>query len=84
MATLDQLLTALQTVVDPNTGKDFVTTKAVKNLTVTDGDVAFDVVLGYPALSQIPALRKALIAAAKTAPGEIGRASCRERVSSPV
>ena len=75
MATLDQLLTALQTVVDPNTGKDFVTTKAVKNLTVTDGDVAFDVVLGYPALSQIPALRKALIAAAKTAPG-VDNVSC--------
>ena len=72
---LDTILTALQTVVDPNTGKDFVTTKAVKNLTVTDGDVAFDVVLGYPAASQIAGLRKALIAAAKTAPG-VDNVSC--------
>ncbi len=75
MATLDQLLTALQTVTDPNTGKDFVSTKAVKNLTVLEGDVAFDVVLGYPAASQIPALRKALIAAAKTVAG-VDNVSC--------
>jgi ATP-binding protein involved in chromosome partitioning len=69
MATPDQLLQALQTVVDPNTGTDFVTTKALKNLQVSGGDVAFDVELGYPAKSQIPALRRALIAAAKGVAG---------------
>ena len=69
MATPDQLLQALQTVIDPNTGKDFVTTKVLKNLQVTGGDVAFDVELGYPAKSQIPALRRALIAAAKGVAG---------------
>jgi ATP-binding protein involved in chromosome partitioning len=63
------LLAALQAVTDPNTGKDFVTTKALKNLQVQDGDVSFDVVLGYPAKSQLPALRKALIAAAKGVAG---------------
>jgi ATP-binding protein involved in chromosome partitioning len=63
------LLTALQAVVDPNTGKDFVTTKALKNLQVNDGDVSFDVELGYPAKSQIPGFRKALIAAARTVAG---------------
>jgi ATP-binding protein involved in chromosome partitioning len=68
-ATTDQLLQALSAVVDPNTGKDFVSTKAVKNLQVTGGDVAFDVELGYPAKSQIPALRTALIAAAKGVAG---------------
>jgi ATP-binding protein involved in chromosome partitioning len=57
---------ALQAVVDPNTGKDFVTTKALKNLSVSDNDVSFDVELGYPAKSQIPGFRKALIAAAKS------------------
>ena len=65
MATPEQLLQALQTVVDPNTGKDFVSTKQLKNLTVEGGSVSFDVELGYPAKSQIPALRQALIAAAK-------------------
>ena len=63
------LLQALQTVVDPNTGKDFVTTKALKNFQVNDGDVSFDVELGYPAKSQLPGFRKALIAAARTVAG---------------
>ncbi len=69
MATSEQLLAALQTVIDPNTGQDFVSTKALKNLQVTDGDVSFDVVLGYPAKSQMPALRKALVLAAKGVAG---------------
>ena len=69
MPTPDQLLQALQTVIDPNTGKDFVSTKALKNLQVTGGEVSFDVELGYPAKSQFPALRSALVAAAKTVPG---------------
>ncbi len=63
------LLDALQTVIDPNTGKDFVSTKALKNLQAADGDVSFDVEMGYPARSQTPALRRALIAAARTVPG---------------
>ncbi len=69
MATQEQLLQALTAVVDPNTGKDFVSTRALKNLQVNDGDVAFDVELGYPAKSQFPGLRKSLIAAAKGVPG---------------
>ena len=69
MPTQDQLLAALATVLDPNTGKDFVSSKSVKNLQVTGDDVAFDVELGYPAKSQIPAIRKSLIAAAKAVPG---------------
>jgi ATP-binding protein involved in chromosome partitioning len=60
---------ALKSVVDPNTGKDFVSTRQLKNLKVEGGDVSFDVELGYPARSQIPALRKALIAAVRTLPG---------------
>jgi ATP-binding protein involved in chromosome partitioning len=63
------LLEALKGVTDPNTGKDFVSTKQLKNLKVEGGDVSFDVELGYPAKSQIPALRKALIAAARSVPG---------------
>ena len=67
--TVQVILDAIKSVIDPNTGKDFVSTKAVKNLTVSDGDVAFDVELGYPAKSQIAGLRKALIAAAKGVTG---------------
>ena len=69
MSTPEQLQKALESVIDPNTGKDFVSTKALKNLVVDGGNVAFDVELGYPAKSQIPGLRKSLIAAAKTVAG---------------
>ncbi|MGE8686157.1 MAG: iron-sulfur cluster carrier protein ApbC [Achromobacter sp.] len=70
MVASDTLLKALQTCLDPNTRKDFVSARAVKNLEISpDGDVSFDVELGYPAKSQIPALRRALIAAAKAVPG---------------
>jgi len=70
MALTEQALqAALQTVIDPNTGKDFVSTKILKNLHIDGNDVSFDVVLGYPAKSQIAALRKDLMAAAKTVAG---------------
>ena len=59
------LLEALKVVIDPNTGKDFVSSKAIKNVSITGGDVAFDVELGYPAKSQFAGFRKALVAAAK-------------------
>ena len=68
------LLDALQGVIDPNTGKDFVSSKALKNLQFSDADVAFDIELGYPAKSQLAALRDALIAAARSVPG-IGNVS---------
>ncbi len=63
------LLDALRTVVDPNTGKDFVAGRQVKNLRVDGGDVAFEVELGYPAKSQIDALRRALVAASRGVAG---------------
>ena len=63
------LLEAFKSIVDPNTGKDFVSTKQLKNLRIDACDVAFDVELGYPAKSQIPGFRKALIAAARGVAG---------------
>ena len=70
MAITEQaVLDALKSVVDPNTGRDFVSSKSIKNLSLSDADVAFDVELGYPAKSQIPGFRKALVAAAKGVPG---------------
>ena len=63
------LLDALKAVVDPNTGKDLVSTRQVKNLKIDGGDVSFDVELGYPAKSQHAALRKSLIAAARGVAG---------------
>jgi ATP-binding protein involved in chromosome partitioning len=63
------LLEALKGVVDPNTGKDFVSTKQLKNLRIDGGDVSFDAELGYPAASQMASLRSALIGAARKLPG---------------
>ena len=63
------LMDALSSVIDPNTGRDFVSSKSIKNLNIIDSDVAFEVELGYPAKSQIPGFRSALIAAAKSVPG---------------
>jgi len=63
------MLAALASVVDPNTGKDLVAAKCIRNLRIEGGDVTFDVELGYPAKSQHAALRSALLAAARTVPG---------------
>ena len=63
------LMAALGTVQDPGTGKDFVSARAVRNLRIDGGAVAFDVELGYPAKSQESALRSFLEAAARTVEG---------------
>ena len=52
MALSEQDVTnALQTVVDPLTGQDFVSSKSVKTLRIDGGAVTLEVVLGYPAKS---------------------------------
>ncbi len=48
----------LKTLIDPNTGKDFVTGKSVKRIAAADGEVQVDIELGYPAASQIGIVQK--------------------------
>ena len=67
--TPEGLMDALKAVADPNTGKEFAASRSLKNLQIAEGDVSFDLELGYPAKSQHAAIRKALVAAAKTVPG---------------
>ena len=70
MALSEQTITAaIQTVVDSHTGRDFVSTRQLKNLLVKGGDVSFEVELGYPARSQEAALRATLEAAVRTVEG---------------
>ena len=70
MAVTEQgLLAALSSVLDPHTGKDYVSSRALRNLQISGGDVAFDVELGYPAKSLVPELRRLLVAAAKGVAG---------------
>jgi len=68
------LLEALKSVIDPNTGRDFVASRAVKGLRIDGGDIAFGIELGYPGNSQHAALREALVAAARSVPG-VGQVS---------
>ena len=51
---------ALKQVLDPNTGKDFVAGRSIRNLAVEGGTVRFDVELGYPAKSQHDPIRALL------------------------
>ena len=70
MAVTEQtLMAALKGVVDPNTGVDFVSSRAIRNLSINQGDVSFDLELGYPTNSSIPGFRKDLIAAARGVAG---------------
>ncbi|MCW7538687.1 iron-sulfur cluster carrier protein ApbC [Aquabacterium sp. A7-Y] len=70
MSLTPQALTeALQRVSDPNTGRDFVSTKALRHLQIDGGRVSFEVELGYPARSQEAALRERLAEAARSVPG---------------
>jgi ATP-binding protein involved in chromosome partitioning len=64
-----QVETALKEIVDPNTGKDFVTTKSAKNIKVEGDDIAVDIVLGYPAKSQIDGIRRQVIQTLRNIPG---------------
>jgi ATP-binding protein involved in chromosome partitioning len=66
---VDAIKAALSQVVDPNTGKDLVSSRSAKNIHLEGGDVALDVELGYPAKSQIDMIRKSVIAAVRAVEG---------------
>src|SRR4026209_2127417 len=56
---------ALQQLVDPNTGKDFVATRSVRNIKVAGDDVSLDIELGYPGKSQLEPIRREVVQALK-------------------
>ena len=60
---------ALKQVIDPNTGKDFVAGRSIRNLSVQGGEVRFDVELGSPAKSQHEPIRALLSEAVAKLPG---------------
>ncbi len=62
----------LATVIDPVTGRDLASTKAVRKVAVSGADVSVDLALGYPARSQHEALRTAVTDAVRQVPG-VGR-----------
>jgi ATP-binding protein involved in chromosome partitioning len=67
--TVQDVSSALQAIVDPNTGKDLVAGKSARNIRVDGGDVAVDVELGYPARTQVDPIRRQVVAALRGLPG---------------
>jgi ATP-binding protein involved in chromosome partitioning len=65
--TVESANEALKKVVDPNTGKDLVSSRSARNVRINGADVSVDVELGYPAASQIELIRRMVIDALKGA-----------------
>jgi ATP-binding protein involved in chromosome partitioning len=66
---LDAVRAALATVVDPNTGQDLVAGGSARDWRADGGKVSVDIALGYPALSQIDIIRRAVNEALAAVPG---------------
>ncbi|HEY8244612.1 MAG TPA: iron-sulfur cluster assembly protein, partial [Casimicrobiaceae bacterium] len=62
----------LKALIDPNTGRDFVTGKAVKKVAIEGNDVTVDIQLGYPARSQHDTIRRLVADTLAAMPG-VGR-----------
>ena len=53
-----QVQTALQALIDPNTHKDYVSTKSARNIKIDGGAVSLDILLSYPAQSQLASIKQ--------------------------
>jgi len=71
---------ALRKLIDPNTGKDYVSTRAARNIKVSGDEVALEIELGYPGKSQHEPIRREVIQALKGA----GARSVSVKVASKV
>src|ERR671923_377179 len=65
--TESQVQTALRGLVDPNTGKDFVSGRGLRNVKVSGDDVSLEIELGYPGKSQHEPIRRQVVQALKAA-----------------
>ncbi|MGZ8251191.1 MAG: iron-sulfur cluster carrier protein ApbC [Methylophilaceae bacterium] len=60
---------ALREITDPNTGKDFISSKSAKNIKVDGNNISVDIVLGYPANSQLASIQAQVESKLKSIPG---------------
>src|SRR5438094_6231856 len=67
--TQEQIHGVLKEVLDPNTGKDFLTTKSARNINVEGGSVSLEIELGYPAKTQLDPIRKLIAGKLRGVPG---------------
>lgn len=56
-----QVQSVLKEIIDPNTGKDYVTSKEVSNIRIDADNVSLDIVLGYPAKSLIESIHSQVV-----------------------
>jgi ATP-binding protein involved in chromosome partitioning len=56
--TQEKIHAALKEIFDPNTGKDFISTRSARNIQVDGENVSLEIELGYPAKSQLEPIRK--------------------------
>jgi len=70
--TEQQVQEALKTLIDPNTRKDYVSTKSVRGIKVDGNNITVDIQLGYPAKSQLEPIRKEISSRLKAIPGAGG------------
>lgn len=64
-----QVQTTLKALVDPNTQKDFISTKSVRNIRIDGGKVTLDVVLPYPAKTVAAGIKQMIEDKLKSLPG---------------
>ena len=67
--TIETVRAALSHVIDPNTKKDLISGKSVRNVQVKGIDVSLDIELGYPARSQHDLIRGKVVEALRALPG---------------
>lgn len=58
MITLERVNEVLKSLIDPNTGKDYLSARAARNVKVDGDAVSLDIELGYPARSQLESIRR--------------------------
>lgn len=59
----------LKVCIDPNTGKDFISSKSARNIQINGSEVSVDIVLGYPAKSVMAELQNLVSQALQALPG---------------
>jgi ATP-binding protein involved in chromosome partitioning len=67
-----QVQSVLKEIIDPNTGKDYVTSKEVGDIRINADNVSIDIVLGYPAKSLIENIRGQIVEKLNTIPNISG------------
>lgn len=69
MPSLDVIQSALANLIDPETGKDYVSAKCIKNLKCDGGQISLEIALGYPARSRFEQVRAQVVNALVRLPG---------------